>query len=91
MHLVQPRIFALDKGLFKEGMSWSDTHSISRTDFEEFGKRIGLPEKMVTREIDRFAKENSLVKELINRSFLSAGLKKEYWMATDYRRQMLTF
>lgn len=37
LHLVEPRIFALDKGLFREGMKLSDTHQVSRTDFEEFG------------------------------------------------------
>lgn len=72
-------------------MSISDTHQIGRTDFEEFGKRIGLPEKVVKREIDRFSKENPLVKNLINHSFLSDDLKKQYWMSTDYRRKMLAF
>lgn len=91
LHLIQPRIFALDKGLFKEGMSISDTHQIGRTDFEEFGKRIGLPEKVVKREIDRFSKENPLLKNLINQSFLSDDLKKQYWMSTDNRRKMLAF
>lgn len=91
LHLVQPRIFALDKGLFKEGMSLSDTRQVRRVDFEEFGKRIGLPEKVIKREIDRFAKENPLIKDLINRSFLSDDLKKQYWISTDYRRKMLAF
>jgi serine/threonine-protein kinase HipA len=91
LHLVQPRIFALDKGLFKEGMSLSDTHQVCRTDFEEFGKRIGLPERVLKREIDRFSSENPLVKSLIDHSFLSDALKAQYWMATDYRRKMLTF
>lgn len=89
LHLVQPRIFALDRGLFKEGMSLSDTHQIKKADFEDFGKRIGLPERVVKREMDRFAKENPLVKKLINHSFLSDDLKKQYWMSTDYRHKML--
>ena len=91
LHLVQPRIFALDKGLLKEGMSLSDTHQTGRTDFEEFGKRIGLPEKVIKREIDRFTKENPLIDKLINHSFLSDNLKKQYRMSTDYRRKMLIF
>ena len=40
IHLYEPRIFALDKGLFHEGMHFDDTHTISRKDFEEFGRRI---------------------------------------------------
>ena len=91
LQLMNPHIFALDKGLFKEGMAFSDTHTISRSDFEEFGKRIGLPVKVIKQEIDMFATEQPLVKELLGRSFLSPSLQKQYWMAFDYRRKMLNF
>ena len=91
LQLMNPHIFALDKGLFKEGMAFSDTHTISRSDFEEFGKRIGLPIKVIKQEIDMFAVEQPLVKELLGRSFLSPSLQKQYWMAFDYRRKMLNF
>ena len=91
LQLMNPHIFALDKGLFKEGMAFSDTHTISRSDFEEFGKRIGLPIKVIRQEIDMFAAEQPLVKELLGRSFLSPSLQKQYWMAFDYRRKMLNF
>ena len=91
LQLINPHIFALDKGLFKEGMAFSDTHTISRSDFEEFGKRIGLPIKVIKQEIDMFATEQPLVKELLGRSFLSPSLQKQYWMAFDYRRKMLNF
>lgn len=91
LQLMNPHIFALNKGLFKEGMVFSDTHTISRSDFEEFGKRIGLPIKVIKQEIDMFAAEQPLVKELLGRSFLSPSLQKQYWMAFDYRRKMLNF
>lgn len=91
LQLMNPHIFALDKGLFKEGMAFSDTHTINRSDFEEFGKRIGLPIKVIKQEIDMFAAEQPLVKELLGRSFLSPSLQKQYWMAFDYRRKMLNF
>lgn len=91
LQLMNPHIFALDKGLIKEGMAFSDTHTISRSDFEEFGKRIGLPIKVIKQEIDMFAAEQPLVKELLGRSFLSPSLQKQYWMAFDYRRKMLNF
>lgn len=89
LHLTLPRIFALDKGLFKEGMSFSDIHSVQRKDFEEFGKRINLPEKLIERELNRFAGEYPLTKELIESSFLSQDLKRQYELSMNYRRKLL--
>lgn len=91
LQLREPHIFALDKGLFKEGMAFSDTHTISRSDFEEFGRRIGLPAKVIKQEIDMFASEQPLVKKLLGCSFLSPELQKLYWLSFDYRRKMLNF
>ncbi len=91
LHLVQPRIFALDRGLFKEGMQMSDTRTICRADFVEFGRRIGLPERMVVREIDRFAVDNAVADMLIERSFISDELKKAYRAAMRYRCSRLTW
>ena len=89
LHLYEPRIFALDKGLFREGMHLTDTRTVTRTDFEEFGRRIGLATRLVKRELDNFATEQPLAKELINRSFLSDKLKKYYWQSYNYRRTTL--
>ena len=89
LHLYEPRIFALDKGLFREGMQLSDTRSVSRADFEEFGRRIGLAPRLVKRELDTFASEQPLAKELIDRSFLSDKLKRFYWQSCNYRRTTL--
>ena len=86
-----PRIFALDKGLFKEGMQLSDTRTVGRKEFEEFGRRIGMTARLVKRELDFFAKEHPLAKELINRSFLSDPLKRSYWLSYNYRRATLGF
>lgn len=91
LHLRQPRIFALDKGLFKEGMQMSDTRTVGYRDFEEFGRRIGLSERVVKRELGVFATEHSLAKELIDRSFLSESLKRNYWLSYNYRRLTLSF
>ena len=91
LHLTMPRIFALDKGLFKEGMQLSDTRTVGRKDFEEFGRRIGLSERLIKRELDFFASEQPLAKELIGRSFLPEGLKRSYWLSYNYRRATLTF
>jgi len=89
--LSMPRIFALDKGLFKEGMQLTDTRTVSRKDFEEFGRRIGMSERLLKRELDFFATEHPLAKELINRSFLSDPLKRSYWLSYNYRRVTLGF
>lgn len=89
LHIASPRIFALDNGLFKEGMQMSDFKTVSRKDFEEFGRRIGLPERVVKRELDFFSTQYSLTQELIHHSFLSERNKTIYWRSTDYRRKML--
>ena len=91
LHLRQPRIFALDKGLFKEGMHLSDTRTVGRTDFEEFGRRIGLTNRMIKRELDVFATDHPLARKLIENSFLSESLKRSYWLSYDYRRTTLSF
>lgn len=89
LHLYEPRIFALDKGLFREGMQFSDVKTVGRKDFEEFGRRIGLSARLVKRELDFFATEYPLAQELINRSFLSEPLKRSYWLSYRYRRNTL--
>ena len=89
LHLRQPRIFALDNGLFREGMSFSDVRSISRNDFTEFGRRIGLPDRVVEQELNRFAAENVAAEELLGRSFLSADMKAHYRASMGYRRSSL--
>ena len=91
LHLSMPRIFALDKGLFKEGMKLSDARTIGREDFEEFGRRIGMTARLVKRELDFFATEYLLAKNLIDHSFLSDSLKRSYWLSYNYRRTTLTF
>ena len=85
LHLRTPHIFALKKGLFKEGMRMTDTHTVDRGDFEEFGRRIGLPDRMVKKEIDTFAEVPSRALELIEHSFLSESLKTAYRQSYQYR------
>ncbi len=55
IHLPNDSIFALRKGLFKEGDKIACPMGIYTTNtFLEFGKRLGLPEKTIKREIDKF-------------------------------------
>ena len=91
LQLYEPRIFALDKGLFKEGMSNADTHGISYDDFVEFGRRIGLTDRVIKQEIKMFQVPNPKAIELIEKSFLSDNLKKQYITAYTYRCKMLNF
>lgn len=89
MHLGQPRIFALDKGLFKEGMQLGDTRIVNRADFLEFGKRLGLNERIVKRELDMFCEEYNELEKLISNSFLSDNLKRNYALSFKYRRNTI--
>ena len=70
LQLYEPRIFALDKGLFKEGMSNADTHSICYGDCVEFGRRIRLTDKVVKKEIEMFREPNPKAIQFIRKSFL---------------------
>lgn len=89
LQIYEPRIFALQRGLFKEGMDMSDTNQVGFTDFVEFGRRIGLPNKLVRQEIYRFSSPNPTADSLIMRSFLSAELKQTYLQSYHYRQVML--
>ena len=53
--------------------------------------RIRLPQRVVKRELDVFAKENKMMRALIERSFFPDILKRRYWLSVDYRRKMLVW
>lgn len=89
LQIYEPRLFALDKGLFKEGMHLSDTRQVSADDFIEFGQRIGLPNKLVLQEIARFATPNEKADAMIERSLLSTELKRSYRLSYHYRQSMI--
>lgn len=89
LQIYEPRIFALDKGLFKEGMRLTDTRHVSADDFIEFGRRIGLPEKLVIQEMKRFTTRNEKADAIICRSFLSDELKRSYLSGYHYRQSMI--
>ena len=67
----------------------SDTRTVSRGDFMEFGRRLGLNEKVVKHELDRFCDDYTELCELIMRSFLSDNLKRNYELSFMYRRNTL--
>ena len=80
----------IDKKLISEFQPSEELRIVSRKDFEEFGHRIGLAPRLVHRELDTFAADFPMVKELIDHSFLSDALKRSYWLSYKYRRNTLT-
>ena len=86
LHLSMPSIFALKKGLFKDGMAIDDTHCVDRKAFIEFGCRLGLPQKLVEKELNKMAQAYPLAQELIEGSLLSEDLKRSYLLSYNYRR-----
>lgn len=91
LHLTQPSIFAVKKGLFKEGMAMDDTHTITRAHFVEFGHRLGLNETVINRELDRFVTQTEIAKQMIHDSELPEALAKQYYQSYHYRCLTLTF
>lgn len=89
LQIYEPRLFALEKGLFKEGMYLSDTRHLTYKDFAELGRRIGLPEKLYMQEIARFSTPNKAADQIIDRSFLSTELKQSYMQSMHYRQFMI--
>lgn len=90
LHLTSPHIFALSKNLYP-GMILDDTHSVTGASFMEFGRRLGLPEKLVTKELDGFRAEKPQVKEMLEKCGLPENMVKSYFWGFDYRRSTLSF
>lgn len=86
LHLHMPSVFALRKGLFREGTPIDDTHSITRNSFIEFGRRIGLSEKIIETELDKFATEYPQAEQMIRESELTDKLADYYYSCYKYRR-----
>lgn len=87
IHLPHDSIFALRKGLFKEGDNIACPMGIyTGNTFFEFGKRLGLPDKTIKREIDKFCADYAKAEELISNSYLSDELKQMYRTMYHTRR-----
>ena len=90
LHLTNPRIFALSKSLYPE-MKLDDTHPVTGESFMEFGRRLGLPEKLVEKELNDFRSEKMQVKQMLESSGLPDNLVEWYFSSYDYRRKSLSF
>jgi serine/threonine-protein kinase HipA len=80
--------FALAKGLFKDGFQ-SETHKksghASMTDFEEFGRRIGMNESRIMKLGKPFLQKQPMVETLVHRSFLNEKCKRAYLLHYNTR------
>lgn len=83
IHLPDEEIFALRKGLFADRRPLPLGPS-GRT-FLDFGLAIGLPEKVVSRELDRYCADYPAIREMIDASALPDSLKELYYTHYHYR------
>jgi serine/threonine-protein kinase HipA len=84
--------FALNKGLFMDNFqsaAYRKNRHPSATDFEEFGKRIGVNNARIAKIIAPFLEKNPAVERLINASFLGKSEKKSYLIYYNTKRNYL--
>lgn len=87
IHLPDDSIFALQKGLFADGRTF--TLGIGYKDFLEFGIALGIPERIVVRELDRFAADYPAIEAMVRTSFLSEDVKHAYY--GHYRTRLMSY
>lgn len=88
MHIDSP-VFALEKGLFKEGTPITDTTPIGRQMFQAFGERLGIPQKVIARTLDQFCTHDEDILNRIQTSLMSEAAKTDYSRQYLYRRSTL--
>ena len=84
--------FALKKGLFTDDFKseyYKKTNHPGKSDFIEFAKRIGIPEKDVEFILSPFLIEQAKVEQLTDRSFLDDKCKRAYILEYRTRRNRL--
>lgn len=89
LHLTNPHIFALSKNLYP-GMIIDDTHSVNGSSFEEFGRQLKLPAKLIEKELYTFRAERPEVKRMLEECGLPENLAKWYYKGYEYRRITLS-
>ena len=87
LHLPDDDIFALRRGLFRDGRKFS--LGIGGKDFVEFAVCIGIPEAIAQKELTRFCTESPEIKIMIEESFLPEDLKQSYYEM--YRTRLYSF
>lgn len=85
---VEDTIFALERGLLNgNATAYMPLGVTNGATFIEFGKRLGLQEKTIRREIDKFCSDYPLIDKLILNSYLSDELKEIYKKMYNTRRK----
>ena len=87
LHIPGDSIFALQRGLFST--SADNPIAVTGKTFHEFGKRIGLSEKTINKELDRFCAEYTEIDRLTDNSYLPDKLKKMYRLI--YRTRLSSY
>ena len=87
IHLPDDSIFALQKGLFADGRSFP--LGVDNKAFREFGLCLGLPEKVVGKELDRFCDDYPAVETMVRESYLSDEAKEHYYQ--HYHTRLVSF
>jgi serine/threonine-protein kinase HipA len=84
--------FALDKGLFADNFKsehYKKNNHPSKSDFEEFGKRIGVSENRIAKLMAPYLENQPLMENLIGRSFLTDANKRGYLIMYQTKRNYL--
>lgn len=87
IHLPNDSIFALKKGLFSDGRTFP--LGIGKQDFYEFGITLGIAEKTVNKELDRYMADYPAIESMVQSSFLSDTAKESYYQ--HYRTRLISF
>lgn len=83
--------FALDKGLFDDGLK-SEKTRINQTglrDFHELARRFGINEKRRDNILVKYLEKQPLVEELTSRSFLNNKMKRAFSLHYQTKRNRL--
>jgi serine/threonine-protein kinase HipA len=91
MH-VDDSDFALDKGLFSDKFKSEKNKTVGhihKTDFEEFGKRIGVTQNRIEKLMSPYLEKQPLLEILTRRSFLTDANKRGYLMMYQTKRNHL--
>jgi serine/threonine-protein kinase HipA len=89
---VDDTYFALDRGLFIDDFKseqYKKNGHPSKSDLEEFAKRIGVSESRMQKLLSPFLEKQPFVETLVNRSFLSDVNKRGYLLMYNTRRNYL--
>ena len=84
--------FALDKGLFADDFKseqYKKNGHPHKSDFEVFGKRIGVAENRIEKLMIPYLEKQPLMEKLINRSFLTDANKRGYLMMYQTKKNYL--